>query len=291
MSSLKFTHVYKEVPGCPILADVTLPAVERPPVVLFFHGGALISGSRRYLPQYQVRQLNQAGLAVVSFDYRLAPETRLAEIMTDIADAISWTKGPGASIYAFNPERIVVMGSSAGGYISLMSGTFPVKPNAIVSFYGYGDILGEWYTRPSEFYCRNARISKEEAESTVGGPEKSSGENKRFTYYFYCRQQGIWPEMVSGYHPENDREKLLRYCPVHNIRPDYPPVLLLHGDQDTDVPYAQSQQMAFALEKHGIEHQLITVKGAGHGFDGAEKNPQANQVFEHVVKFIKTHVS
>ncbi|MBE0698495.1 MAG: alpha/beta hydrolase, partial [Anaerolineaceae bacterium] len=64
MSILKAVHVYKEVKGCPIKADVFLPAAENPPVVLFFHGGALISGSRKHLPGYQVSSLNRAGLAV-----------------------------------------------------------------------------------------------------------------------------------------------------------------------------------------------------------------------------------
>ena len=69
---------------------------------MYFHGGALISGSRRYLPTYQVRRLNQAGLAVVSFDYRLAPETKLEEILTDIQDAIAWAQGPGAAQFGFD---------------------------------------------------------------------------------------------------------------------------------------------------------------------------------------------
>lgn len=290
MSIRKATYEYKAVNDCSIKADVFLPSTENPPVVLFFHGGALISGSRRYLLAYQARRLNEAGLAVVSFDYRLAPETKLEEIVTDIQDAIHWVKGKGAGICGFDANRIAAMGSSAGGYLSLMTGTFDVKPNAIVSFYGYGDILGEWYTRPSEYYCQNPLIAREEAESTVGGREKSTGGDRRYTYYFYCRQQGIWPEAVSGYHPITDREKLLRYCPVHNIGPDYPPALLLHGDQDNDVPYEQSEQMSTALENHGIENHLITVKGAGHGFDGDGKNPEVKQVFESVVKFLQTHI-
>ena len=290
MSIQKATSEYKVVNGCSIKADIFLPSNENPPVVLYFHGGALISGSRNYLPGWQADRLNQAGFAVVSFDYRLAPETKLAEIITDIQDAILWVKGEGRKIYGFDAERIAVMGSSAGGYLSLMTGTFEVKPNAIVAFYGYGDILGDWYTRPSEYYCKNPIITKGEAESHVGGKEKSSGDNSRYSFYFYCRQQGIWPEVVSGYHPINDREKLLRYCPEYNIGSTYPPTFLLHGDQDNDVPYEQSQQMSIALDKQGIENKLITIKGAGHGFDGDGKNPEVVQVFEDVVSFVQAYI-
>ncbi len=166
---------YKNVKGCSIKADVFLPSIANPPVVVHFHGGALISGSRKYLPAYQAKRLNQAGLAVVACDYRLAPETRLEDIITDIQDAIGWVKTDGAGLFGWNANRVAVMGGSAGGYLSLMSGTFEQKPKAIVSFYGYGDILGEWYTRPSEYYCRRPLISREEAEIQCGCTAKVRG--------------------------------------------------------------------------------------------------------------------
>jgi acetyl esterase/lipase len=290
MAARKFTPIYKKVNGCSIKADIFLPEVEKPPAVLYFHGGALISGSRRYLPTYQARRLNQAGLAVVTFDYRLAPETKLEEILTDVQDAITWAQGPGAAQFGFDADRFAVMGSSAGGYLSLMTGTLEDKPKAIVSFYGYGDILGEWYTRPSEYYCRQPLVSKEEAGRAVGKKERSTGGNRRYRYYLYTRQQGIWPEAVSGYLPGEDRKKLLRFCPQYNIGPDYPPALLLHGDQDTDVPYEQSSQMAAALTEKGIENQLVTVAGGGHGFDGDARSPEAQRIFGLVIEFLLRHL-
>lgn len=287
----KYTPIVKQVNGVSIKADVFLPASGYPPVVLFLHGGALISGSRRYLPGYQARRLVQAGFAVVSCDYRLAPETLLEDILCDIQDAIRWVKGQGADEFPFDPSRVAVMGSSAGGYLSLMSGTFAVRPKAIVSFYGYGDILGDWYTRPSAFYCQRPLISRAEALSSIGRREKSSGGYSRFTFYFYCRQQGTWPQVVSGFDPATDPQAIRRFCPVEHIDSTYPPVLLLHGDQDMDVPYEQSQQMAAALTGKGIENRLITIPGGGHGFDGDGKNPQVQQVFEEVVQFLQAHLA
>jgi acetyl esterase/lipase len=279
-------HVYKKVIRHSIHADVYLPSTDNPPVVLYFHGGALISGSRKYLPAYQASRLAAEGLAVVSFDYRLAPETKLAEIVQDVQDAVLWAKGEGARTFGFDPTRTAAMGGSAGGYLSLLSGTFAVKPEAIVSFYGYGDILGEWYTRPSPFYCQRPMITLSEAENAVGKRVISAGENNRYTFYFYCRQQGAWPEAVSGLNPVSDRAALLRYCPAYNVAPDYPPALLLHGDQDTDVPYEQSVQMAAALERNGTPNRLVTLKGGGHGFDGDEKDPQVQRIWEMVVEFL-----
>jgi acetyl esterase/lipase len=291
MPILNATCEIKIVNGCRVLADVSLPAESRSPVVLFLHGGALISGSRKYLPAYQARMLRKAGFAVVSADYRLAPETRLEEIAIDVQDALRWVRTEGSRLFDWDAERVAVMGSSAGGYLSLLCGTFEEKPQVLVSFYGYGDILGDWYTTPSEYYCQHmAMIPREAAERAVGGREKSTGGNKRYAYYFYCRQQGIWPQAVSGWDPVSEREIYMRYCPASNVGPGYPPTLLLHGDADTDVPYEQSVQMVEAMDRGGIEHHLVTVVGGGHGFDGEGRKAEVLQIFEGVVDFLRSHV-
>ena len=56
-----------------------------------------------------------------------------------------------------------------------------------------------------------------------------------------------------------DREPRLfdPFCPLRNVTKEYPPTLLLHGDNDTDVPFEQSVLMAKELERHGILHELI----------------------------------
>jgi dipeptidyl aminopeptidase/acylaminoacyl peptidase len=59
-------------------------------------------------------------------------------------------------------------------------------------------------------------------------------------------------------------------CPLCNVSTDYPPTLLVHGDRDTDVPYEQSVLMDEELTRHGVEHELLTVAGGGHGPSGAD---------------------
>jgi acetyl esterase/lipase len=292
MPILQATCEYKRVRGCSVKADVFLPTSPRPPVLLYIHGGALISGSRKYLARYQRSLYQKAGFAVVSIDYRLAPETRLASILEDVQDAVRWVKDEGARAFNFDPERWAMVGSSAGGYLSLMSGTFSLKPRAIVSFYGYGDILGDWYCQPSPTYCQQyPPISREEAYACVGGREKSTGNQGRYQFYFYCRQQGIWPHVVTGSSPLDARDKLLSFCPVYNIQPGYPPTLLLHGDQDSDVPCQQSIQMSQALTEGGIHNRLLLVGGAEHGFDDDTKNPEVKRVLDQVVNFLKEQLN
>ena len=291
MPVLRALCEYKNVNGCSIRADVYLPRAPYPPVILYIHGGALILGSRKGLLAYELDLYCQAGFAVISIDYRLAPETRLGSIVEDVRDALDWVRGEGARAFNLNAGRIAAVGGSAGGYLSLMTGTFAVKPQAIVSFYGYGDILGDWYCQPSEHYRKQPLVSKEEAYASVGQRETTQTRKRRIAFYLHCRQQGIWPEAVSGYSLATEREKLIPFCPAYNVRRGYPPTLLLHGDQDTDVPYEQSVQMARELDRCGIENELLTLSGRGHGFDSNGQDPVVKRALDTVMSFLTKHLA
>ena len=289
MSIAKVVCAYKQGRDCPIKADIYRVPSANAPSVLYIHGGALIFGSRHDIADGRIKMLNDAGFAVCSIDYRLAPETKLEYIWEDVEDALAWLAGDGARLFGLDPGRIAVMGNSAGGYLSLATGTFDVKPKAIVSFYGYGDILGDWYCKPSEFYCREPEVSKVEAMRVIGDREVTEG--NRYKFYLYCRQQGIWTETVSGYSQTSEKDKIKRFCPSGQVGVDYPPTLLLHGDQDTDVPYGQSVQMAAELKKQGMDCELITIKDGRHGFDYDMKNPNVVSALEQVMKFLKKHLT
>ncbi|MBE0451475.1 MAG: alpha/beta hydrolase, partial [Clostridia bacterium] len=149
---MKETKLYKKTEDCSIRMDIYYQ-VPSAPVIVFIHGGALIFGSRRDIQEAQVEYFKIAGFNVISIDYRLAPETKLDEIVEDVRDAVKWIQSRTAEWYDMDTERLIFLGSSAGGYLSLLLGTMPdIKPLAIISMYGYGDILGEWYSEPSAFY-------------------------------------------------------------------------------------------------------------------------------------------
>ena len=90
------TVIYKQVGDLAIRADISLPAGRGPhPVIVFIHGGALIMGSRKWIDPTQRESYLSDGFAVVSIDYRLAPETKLAAIVSDLDDAVAWVRGDG----------------------------------------------------------------------------------------------------------------------------------------------------------------------------------------------------
>ena len=127
------THTYKTVGGVSIQADVFRADDDQiRPVVIWIHGGCLMGGSRDNLGEKErVRYVNE-GYVVVSIDYRLAPAVKLAAIIEDLQDAYRWVREQGPELFRIDPDRIAVIGSSAGGYLTLMAG-FCVAPPAVKS--------------------------------------------------------------------------------------------------------------------------------------------------------------
>lgn len=293
----KETYIYKVVSGHKIRADVyRSPGVEVRPAIIWLHPGALIAGSRDWLDDNQLARYLKSGYVVVAADYRLAPETTLDEIVADVEEAYAWVRAQGPELFQIDPDRIGVVGHSAGAYMALTAG-FRVAPppRALVSFYGYGDITGGWLTEPSAHYNEGDAISKAEAFAAIGervisGTTGSSTEG-RIRLYEYCRQQGTWPQQVSGHDPAVERDWFAAYEPLRNVSPAYPPTLLLHGEADTDVPFEQSELMADALERQDVEHRVITNGRWGHMFDSADPNSRAvREAFDEVLAFLDLHL-
>lgn len=297
---VKTTHTYKRVGALEIKADVhRLNDATIRPVVVWIHGGALIMGGRDRIDKY-LQQLVREGAAVVSIDYRLAPETRLPGIIEDLEDAFKWIRARGPELFQADPSRIAVWGGSAGGYLALTAG-FRVQSRvqALVSIYGYGDLIGDWYGAPSSHQRHNTTtLSEAEARALVSGPPVANASDRKTAdgktiqagpFYQFCRQHGSWPKEVSGWDPRRESAKFNPFMPVKNVTADHPPTMLLHGTADTDVPYEQSVLMAAEFKKHGVVHELRTLQNGEHGFGGAD--PAAVEKAHHdAIEFTKKHL-
>lgn len=293
MQISKTTHVYKTADGCEIRADVhrAEQTPEAAPVIVWIHGGALIVGSRAHIQPEQLERYLAAGYVVVCIDYRLAPETKLPAIIEDVQDACWWVREEGPELFDIDPDRMAIIGHSAGGYLTLMAGTFRPRPRALVSFYGYGDIVGDWYSKPDPFYCRQPRVTKEAAYESIGTVPISEPARDRGQFYLYCRQQGTWPDEVSGWNLQTEPEAFVPYCPVRNVSPDYPPTLLLHGKKDTDVPFEQMSLMVDELAEADVDHELVTIYDGGHCFDMNAKSPEVREAFDYVMSFLNRYTA
>jgi acetyl esterase/lipase len=289
------TYTYKTVGELAIKADVYGRDANGPrPVVVWIHGGALIMGSRADVSGRVKKHMLDAGYALVSLDYRLAPETQLPEIIGDIENAFEWIRKDGPRLFNIDSARIAVAGGSAGGYLTLASG-FRVRPRptVLLSLWGYGDLIGDWYSKPSPHPCHHQiKLTRDEALRQVSGPPISDARDRRGdggAFYQYCRQTGTWPKAVSGWDPINEAEMFHPFMPVKNVSADYPPTVMIHGTADTDVPFEQSVMMAEQFKMHNVPYELLSIPGGEHGLGGGDP-ALINSAYAKAFAFVDEHL-
>jgi dipeptidyl aminopeptidase/acylaminoacyl peptidase len=88
--------------------------------------------------------------------------------------------------------------------------------------------------------------------------------------YLHCRQQGTWPKEVTGFDPVTEAEQISPYEPVRNVTKDFSPTFLIHGTDDTDVPFEQSMMMVEQFRRHEVPHTLEAIDNGEHGLGGGD---------------------
>lgn len=287
------THLYKRVGDYQIKADVFGASVgANKPAVVWIHGGGLIFGSRTTPRPAFLAALLQAGAVVVSIDHRLAPETKLPDIVEDVRDAWRWVVEKGPTLLGIDSRRVAMAGGSSGAYLTLMSGySVHPPPRALASFWGFGDITTPWEAEPSQYYLKQMPlIPREEGIQKLGTALSEPGPDvDRGYFYVYCRQQGRWPIEVAGHDPLEEPRWFDAYCPARNVTAQYPPTIFVHGIADTDVPFEESQNMAARLVEANVECELLTLDGIGHGLSGASPDVVAS-VESRAAAFLVAHL-
>jgi len=242
------------------------------PCVMWIHGGGLIFGSRTMSPRpFLVQALIDRGFVIASVDHRLAPEVKLEEIVADVASLWRWLHEAGPGLFGADPKRICAAGASAGAFLSLIAGyKLLPKPRAVASLWGFGDITAPWEANPSEHYLTAPLVSRNSALASLAlTPIPTAGGDDRSTFYVYCRQHGLWLQEVTGHSLPDGKEFLYQYCPLRHIDEAFPPTVLVHGLNDSDVPSSESDCLAVALRDKRVQHEYHSLPGVGHGFSGA----------------------
>ena len=245
--------------------DLYLPAgVKDAPVVVWIHGGGWQNGSKDRTPAVA---LLAHGYAVASINYRLSSHAVFPAQIEDCKAAVRWLRAH-AGEHGYDPNRIGVWGSSAGGHLVAMLGvTGDVKDfdtgenlavssrvQAVVDFFG-----------PTDLLMMDAQST---ANSRMKHNPPDSPESK----------------LVGGAIQENPG-KTRRASPLTYVSNGDTPFLIVHGDQDPLVPVAQSEVFLAALKKAGVEADLYVVKGGGHGgFQDPEVDGRVRAFLDRVLK-------
>ena len=100
------------------------PNAKRAPLLLFVHGGGWSIGDKRTGAGVKAAHFTQGGWAFASANYRLVPQATVEQQAADIAAAIAWARGNAAG-HGLDPDKIVLMGHSAGAHLVALVGTDP----------------------------------------------------------------------------------------------------------------------------------------------------------------------
>lgn len=212
------------------------------PALVCIHGGGWRGGSRQDLAE-TIKVLAGRGYVAATVSYRLVPAATFPAQIEDCKAAIRWLRA-NAEKYRINPDRIGVMGFSAGGHLCCLLGT----------------------TSP-----------KDGLEGAGGNPDRSSRVQAVVSYFgptdFTTRtwskdveENLLVPFVGAGF--DAKPELYRRLSPIVYVTKDAPPFLFFHGSEDPLVRPRQSQALADKLKEAGVPAKVVILEGEGHGWRG-----------------------
>jgi len=234
--------VYATVEGKPLALDLYIPtATRQPPLVVYVHGGAWTTGSKAQYPAFLVEH----GYAVASLDFRSSNEARFPANIHDIKAGIRFLRAK-APQYGYRTDRIAIVGASSGGHLAALVGV----TNGNKELEGTeGDHLGESSAVQAVIsYFGASDLTTILAQSTPAGLSVREPALRRLL--------GASPDAV----PELTRLA----SPVFHVDAHSPPIFLLHGDQDTQMPVNQALELQSVYESAGRPVEVLFLHGVGH---------------------------
>lgn len=241
------------------------------PCVIWIHGGAWLSGDRRYFPDIWPEgivfdALIAAGYAVATIDYRHAREAAFPAQLHDAKAAVRYLRHFAAEL-GIDPTRLAVWGESAGGHLAALVGLVSGRPelegtvgvpgddsavSAVVDWYGVSDVT----TMPAF-----ADSTLPDAGAAGAGDGDAGG---------WQAEEPI-DVVLAGVADRAAAER--DFSPVGHVTASAPPFLVVHGEADGLVPFSQSEQLRDRLLEEGASVAFHAVPGADHVWIGAEIEP------------------
>ncbi|KAH7345216.1 Alpha/Beta hydrolase protein [Rhizoctonia solani] len=259
-------------------------------------------------------------------DYRLLPPSTGHEILQDVLGLVTWVSssdGINKSLrqvndkYAIDANRIIVAGTSAGGYLAYLAAVHaqlerPLR--GVLSMYGMGgDFLTPHYlqrkTKP--FFRERPLLDPaqfEELLSIANPPSTTNGSvleygpdgvpsSPRMFLTRVLLQEGTFLDYLTGEHGLSEGLRALDQPTVHDVPPQhqvlfpeaglspgFPPTCLAHGVEDSAVLIGESRALRDRLHSLNVPCQLFELQGAEHSFDYQDGH---EEVLEQVFRVLK----
>jgi len=243
--------------------DLYIPSAadSRPlPLALYVHGGGMTAGDKSDLNPVFLNELASAGYAVASLNYRLAPEFKYPAQIEDVKCAIRYLRVK-APTYGISDHDIVAFGTSVGGELVALA--------ALTGPHSEFDV-GPYLTESSGIVAAVDMFGP--AHLAEGASGMSDPEDLQ--------------QVFGGNHSE-----LALASPTHFVVPNAPPILIVHGVNDTTVLESQALELYRDLKAAGDPAQLVLVQNMGHMFSqvGSKPiNPSLQQIGQDMVSFFSS---
>ena len=224
------------------------------PAVLCIHGGGFRAGKRDGYDAL-CKQLVEKGYVAATTSYRLAPKYQFPAAVHDVKAAVRYLRA-NSEKYQIDPDKIGVVGGSAGGHLAQFLGV----TGGVAQFEGDGGNPGV-----------SSRVS---CVVNFYGPSdftKSYGKS--------VDAAEVLPLWLGG-DLKTELHKHQLASPLNWVTPEAAPTLLIHGTEDPYVAFEQAEWMQARYQQVGTEVELLKLEGAGHGFKGADADKANAAMFE-----------
>ncbi len=248
--------VYGRVGQRELKLDLALPAIKRSPTekiagLIFVHGGDW-SGGERSIYHYYTRRFAKSGYAAATISYRLSGEAPFPAAVQDAKCAVRWMRA-NADRYGIDPDRIAILGGSAGGHLALM-----------VAYSDSPDLEGDG--------GHAASSSRVAAVVDFYGPVDLTTEE--------ARAAGAVQKFLGGTFADRQAD-YVRASPITHLDAHDPPTLIIHGALDEIVSIRQSEQLVERLEALQVPYAFQRLEGWPHTLDAAER---VNEYCQHAMR-------
>lgn len=234
--------VYAEVDGKPLALDLYIPRAGAP-LVVYVHGGAWRAGTKADgVPTFLI----DAGFAVASLDFRQSTEAPFPANVHDIKAGIRFLRAKAAD-YGYDTDKVLITGSSSGAHLAILVGV--TNGDAALE----GDV-GDY---------ADASSSVQAILSYFAATDLTTILSLSTSFGVSVREPAL--KQLLGDVPDAVPELAQQASPVYHVDANDPPLLLLHGDRDPQMPVNQSLQMLGAYKEAGLDVDFIPVHGAAHG--------------------------
>lgn len=243
-------------------------------------------------PNWLIDACLARGWTYATASYRLMPESPGLDVLADAVDAVKW-------VHENISHRIIIAGSSAGGYLALAAAAHheTPKPVAVLSIYGLLDPSGRRYIErglPLRAPIPDLQATLQDLDTATRTGKVIDGypfplsppTDQRFKWICALHEDAKYPDQLTRI-PDLAKEiasqgvsiipeKYRVLFPVSfGLNKNFPPTILLHGKEDILVQYDQSTSVAEKMRSQGIDTHLELVEAEGHGFDTKETNVES----------------